>query len=1538
MSTNPIPSTSANSYTYPTPHQNVDFSHIREPTRTIDSSPESNFTELSDVTTHRDEPPHLRHEYAKGRSPDMMPGPGEKAAPTRFRGDFDMVKQFIRKYNRLCAAYNLVDPLEKCERLIDYCSRSVRLFIESLPSYQNGHWAQLEKDVLKYYDADLDETRYIPDQLAELAEEWQQIKINDLATWKSYQREFHTKAGWLLSKDKVTKEMEAGYFWQGIHRKFRQDIEIRLFASNPTLTPKKAYPIDLVSSIAERLLERNRFEYSLMGVNNERPDWYTQTESDDSDDESTDSERYRKAKKHRAYRKSHSRAFKKDESDSEVENKKKSKSSKSRRHNHSSKSRKDTNNQDEVEQLISQMSHMDIADPGYAVVYYKATKLDPMVGNIMSAPAPSHTISRRPAQTNRVSFVDQSQNYNSPARPPTPVNARPPTLTGGNAEPLKCYVCGELGHAIRSCPKATELFRTGTIIRDGNGKIALPAERRTTSIRRQSNDSPIVPPTVNKENTITSRTRQPTINHSKPQTTFRPANLPVLKPIDVRAPRVRPSPVDDVTMKDQTQNSTTSFNSKPTIPDQQRQKPVPRQSELSNQASVPGIIKDLLEIPVSLRLKELLGISKDLSHAFTEQLRLRNPKQLIGSNLGAPSMENLPNKELNGSKPNSVPNRNQDRSPPAIDFIRSPIEADTKKQIIVASSGAKELKGLIRGVSLRNGDIETFADFYIGEGVPFQVLLGRPWQVENKVSIEQRDTGAYLVFPTQGRSGKKLELPTATRPAHFDSTLLAATPFPYQEDPYDSVCDSETDSEPEDDPENSGNFGDAYTFNVQNYDEVSRKINPHSGSGNQDGDETSYDNNHRLQYPLQTYFGNLQVDLKHYYPHGMTALSHKFLMEQIEFIHKVNYWCKPALNILIAMLCALPSIPQLVPESTEGSHSIIYFPSPYTDKYYLIAESDRHAQPAGCFIYRIITRCTWPRGLPCDRRLDRRTCFYCPQSARRYHYRLASDINETWRFVHPLELPSYHVSFRDLEYYVQLADEAARAYTNRPLEDRVLSIISSNNTIELSASGMDSLDFQQGVMLNTSIVSQRLRHPERIPVQQGHLFYTFVSARHLTSIHNAPHAHDPLANRLDLGLHILVHPILLETIQLMTDLNGEINPEYEFMNRMNDSQVDDDDEGSLADTTAAIYSQSQPSSRRNSISSDMSIENDYDPREPRPHDAKPPTAIEERFLNSIFSNPIPSSFNSTFASSQIEEPAAAQVDDESTASLPALETDDDELLSDTSTTRLNRFRLLRKRAYRFLGKKFNKESIFEPKDTSTTSQAITIQIIKIDRTDKDYDPELCLHPPHGLTTCLRHNLTHAEHYALQESGLSLDDVDNMNMHELREYLQALDTPPPPVSQPPPLPRLTEQELSEYAEALYLASRSPSLDSVTLRSQSSQMSLSDSLVPPATIEPVNPDSVQVMSVITDTSNSFQLGEPWNSNNLEALRKFVSGLRSTTTPSIRNDIILQPPSEALLRGTQIADGTFRTATPYPTPELELPSKPIDSSWTNITFPPL
>ncbi|KDQ28330.1 hypothetical protein PLEOSDRAFT_1104996 [Pleurotus ostreatus PC15] len=1739
MSSNPAPSTSANPFNFPTPHQNIDFSQMREPTRTIDSSPESNFTELSDISLHRDEPPHLRHDYAKGRSPDMMPGPGEKAAPTRFKGDFDLVKQFIRKYNRLCAAYNLVDPQEKCERLVDYCSRSVRLFIESLPSYQRGQWAQLEKDVLKYYDADLDETRYIPDQLAELAEEWQHIKITDLATWKEYQREFLTKAGWLRSKDTVTKEMEAGYFWQGIHRKFRQDIEIRLFATNPTLTPKRAYPIDLVSSIAEGLLERNRFEYSLMGVNTERPDWYTQTDSDDSDDDSTDSDRRRKSKRHREHRKSRSRSSRKDDSDSEVENKKKNRSSRSRKNGRHSKSYKDTESQEEVEQLITQMSKMDISDPGYAVVYYKAIKLDPMVVDIISPPGFNHPPTRRPHA--RVSFADQPQSFNySAPRPPTPVNVRPPTLTGGNAEPMKCYVCGELGHTIRGCPKATELFRAGTIIRNGNGKIALrdgtvlsfgphdplvdvlkrrqqplqshfvaldseeyvsedymddydfdesypvqssavyPAQRvekKTTSTRRQSIEEPTASPHVNKDNTpsMNTRSRPPSINQSRTQTTFRPANLPVVKPIDVRTPRVRPTANEDTVMKDLTQTESSPTVLKPAPQDSPRQKTQPRQSELSLQTDIQKMIREVLDITVHVPLSKLLGASKELSDAFSEQLKRRNPKSGTGSNLVTPPMENLPNQELSRSKPKISPIRNQARpsitqnskihligsstsvAPPSLpvqvhlqnsnataagnliytqwscdgstipiesiidtgsqlniinadlvpDFIRSPIEPDTVRQIIVASSGAKELKGLIRGVRLRNGDIETIADFYIGENVPFQALLGRPWQVENQVSIEQRETGAYLVFPTQGRPGRKLELPTATRPARIETSLLASmTPFPYQEDPYDSLFDSDTESEAEDDLENSETLPEAYTLNVQAYDEDSGKIDRLLTSENQDNNDIRYSNNHRLLYPSQNYSDSMEVDLENCRPHGTPQKWEISLKESVELFHKVVLWCNPVLVLILTVAFAIPSLPQLVYAIARLLTKLLEFIGNYfvyirgrnskISSFYTSHSKPSHKSRTTSSLDQIdmpdlpvVLYTGSLHAVPghedypmIDPTID------TPSSEALT--RLAATItdwpptpNHLVRYWNPSSLPSMRTSFRDAHYHAQLIDEAAQAYTNRPLDDRVISIMSSNNTIELSSMGMDSLLVQQGVMLNASIVSQTLRNEYRAPIQRGHLFYTFVTPRMEHPSEGVQHAANPVATRLGIGSPRLrvPRPIIIEDSDddEVPDSQEEINlsqwpifdipvdrlihgelPDYAaILSKKNDKQDNDNDGASIADSTAAVYSPTRPGSRRDSTSSDMSIELDDDPREPRIHDARPPTAIEERFLNSIFSTSTIASqpFGLPLSASQYAEPVVTPVNVDSTHSLPSLESVEHLEESDSSqvsTSPLNlppkRLQEIREQAYNFLGRKITPSHEIEPTTNATVNPALISQpsprnLIKVNRMDKDYDPKDCLHPPHGSLVCLRHNLTHAQHYALQESGLTLNEVDNMNEYELDEYLRTLnmETPSQPQEQPPPLPRLTEEELSEYAAALDAALDSPSSDSETLGSQSSVMSPD---IAPAqsgnerthttdtTVQTDEP--VKVMTLFLNHNvPRIVVNEFRDSKALPRLHDLYNHDNDSTSSS-SFELILHPPTEAALRGTQIADGTYRTSTPYPTPERELEPTKSNTDWTNLKYP--
>ncbi|KAF9502110.1 hypothetical protein BDN71DRAFT_1500259 [Pleurotus eryngii] len=94
------------------------------------------------------------------------------------------------------------------------------------------------------------------------------------------------------------------------------------------------------------------------------------------------------------------------------------------------------------------------------------------------------------------------------------------------------------------------------------------------------------------------------------------------------------------------------------------------------------------------------------------------------------------------------------------------------------------------------------------------------------------------------------------------------TPFPYQEDPYDSFFDSDTESEIEDEIENSETHSEAYTFNVQAYDEVSRKSEPFLSLGGRDDNGIWYSDTHRLLYPLQNYFDTMEVNLYNCNPYA----------------------------------------------------------------------------------------------------------------------------------------------------------------------------------------------------------------------------------------------------------------------------------------------------------------------------------------------------------------------------------------------------------------------------------------------------------------------------------------------------------------------------------------------------------------------------------------------------------------------------------------------------------------------------------------------
>ena len=53
------------------------------------------------------------------------------------------------------------------------------------------------------------------------------------------------------------------------------------------------------------------------------------------------------------------------------------------------------------------------------------------------------------------------------------------------------------------------------------------------------------------------------------------------------------------------------------------------------------------------------------------------------------------------------------------------------------------LDGKCMGIRLSAGNLVTVTDLWVGN-LPFPILLGRPWQRKNQISIEERETGTWL--------------------------------------------------------------------------------------------------------------------------------------------------------------------------------------------------------------------------------------------------------------------------------------------------------------------------------------------------------------------------------------------------------------------------------------------------------------------------------------------------------------------------------------------------------------------------------------------------------------------------------------------------------------------------------------------------------------------------------------------------------------------------------------------------------------------------
>ncbi|KAJ7434798.1 hypothetical protein B0H11DRAFT_2369528 [Mycena galericulata] len=90
----------------------------------------------------------------------------------------------------------------------------------------------------------------------------------------------------------------------------------------------------------------------------------------------------------------------------------------------------------------------------------------------------------------------------------------------------------------------------------------------------------------------------------------------------------------------------------------------------------------------------------------------------------------------------------------------SHVSMDITKHINMgdANGGQSQLRGYLKDVLLTMGGVGTRASFWVGDKVPFEVLLGRPWQRGNYVSIDERRDGTYLVFRDPDSGENRFEL------------------------------------------------------------------------------------------------------------------------------------------------------------------------------------------------------------------------------------------------------------------------------------------------------------------------------------------------------------------------------------------------------------------------------------------------------------------------------------------------------------------------------------------------------------------------------------------------------------------------------------------------------------------------------------------------------------------------------------------------------------------------------------------------------------
>ncbi|KAL0566274.1 hypothetical protein V5O48_015741 [Marasmius crinis-equi] len=425
-----------------------------------------------------------------------LPPPYSREAPRTFKGSYAKVEGWIQQYERVVKNKGIRDGRDRCEGLLDYCSLKVKRTIRSLPSFRAGNWYNFKAEILRLYDAERARQQYQPSDIQALARKQASRPIDNLSKWLKYRRKFQRKGGELVPLGRMTEQQYATYFWLGIPENLRNILEIHLKAKRPLRSNKDPHSIADVCDAAEQYFSRSHFmstvpDAEAFGTLQREEDSGDDSDTEDETDSDEDEmELWRRLFKGRGKTKGKGRDVRTTEkvttpSGSDLATKEKTRTTQF------------TGPQAEVADLISRLNNMQLENPEYGAMYYRATSLDPNSRQCITR-SPPIAVTPMPSAP---------KPYPTPAsRPMVPVtnDGRAVRLMPFESRPSQgfrntCFACGDPNHKVPECPEAAERQRKGDmrwdntqrkyVTRDGRVIDRRPGENMLQALDRMLNES-----------------------------------------------------------------------------------------------------------------------------------------------------------------------------------------------------------------------------------------------------------------------------------------------------------------------------------------------------------------------------------------------------------------------------------------------------------------------------------------------------------------------------------------------------------------------------------------------------------------------------------------------------------------------------------------------------------------------------------------------------------------------------------------------------------------------------------------------------------------------------------------------------------------------------------------------------------------------------------------------------------------------------------------------------------------------------------------